>query len=282
MGRRVDDTKPEEDTMTNRLRNTTLASALVALIPATAAAQDSEWEFGLGIYGWFPDISGTTSFPVGEDRDILIPIDDVLDNLDFTFQGNFDARKGRWGIFTDVIYLDLGDQNENTREGTVGDMELPVDVTLGVGIDVKSLLWTTSAYYRVVDQGGTTLDVMAGVRYTDVEQNLGWTVTGNINNNPLPGRMGTAEVGEDLWDLIVGARGKWAFGTEERWFVPWYGDIGTGDSDFTWQVAAGVGYAFNWGEVAAVWRVLDYDLPTDAAIGDLEFSGPSVGVAFRW
>ena len=268
--------------MNNGLRKTALAGALAVLIPGTAAAQDSDWEFGLGIYGWFPDIDGTTSFPVGEDQDFTIPIGDVIDKLDFTFQGNFDARKGRWGLFTDVIYLDLGDQKENLREGLIGGAEIPADVTVDVGVDIKSLLWTTSAYYRFVDNGGTSVDGMAGVRYTDLEQRLDWTVSGNINNNPLPGRTGSAEVGDDLWDFIVGVRGQWAFGAGERWFVPWYGDMGTGDSDFTWQVAGGIGYAFDWGQVAAVWRVLDYDLPTEAAIGNLEFSGPAVGLSFRW
>jgi hypothetical protein len=266
-----------------KLLCTALTVGMASLVAAgPACAQDNEWEFGLGIYGWFPDISGRTSFPIGEDQDINVEIGDILDNLDFTFQGNFDARKGRWGLFTDAIYLDLGATQQNLREGTIGGSQIPTDLGLDVGVDVKSLLWTTSAYYRFVDQGGTTVDGMAGVRYTDVEQSLGWTVTGNIANNPLPGREGSAKVSQDFWDFIVGVRGKWAFGSEGRWYVPWYGDIGTGDSDFTWQAAAGVGYAFDWGEVAAVWRVLDYDLPTDSAIGDLEFSGPAVGIAFRW
>ena len=268
--------------MKSSMRKTALAGALAVIFPGIAAAQDSEWEFGLGVYGWFPDISGTTSFPIGEDEDFTVPIDDILDKLDFTFQGNFDARKGQWGVFTDFIYLDLGDQKQNVREGTIGGSQIPADVTLDAGVDIKSLVWTTSAYYRFVEQEGTTVDAMAGVRYTDMEQSLGWTVSGNIANNPLPGRTGSAKVSEDLWDFIVALRGHWALGDEGRWFVPWYGDIGTGDSDFTWQAAAGVGYAFDWGEVIGVWRVLDYDLPSDKAIGELEFSGPAIGLAFRW
>ena len=268
--------------MNNGLRKTALAGALAALIPGTATAQDSDWEFGLGIYGWFPDIDGTTSFPVGEDQDFTIPIGDVIDKLDFTFQGNFDARKGRWGLFTDVIYLDLGDQKENLREGLIGDAEIPADVTVDVGVDIKSLLWTTSAYYRFVDDGGTSVDGMAGVRYTDLEQSLGWTVSGNINNNPLPGRTGSAEVGDDLWDFIVGDRGQGAFGAGERWFVPWYGDMGTGDSDFTWQGYAGIGHQWRWGSLVLGYRYLDFDQGDDSEVRGLTMAGAELGVSFRF
>lgn len=59
-------------------------------------------------------------------------------------------------------------------------------------------------------------------------------------------------------------------------------DAGTGDSDLTWQAAAGLGYTFGWGDVAIIWRYLDYDLPSDAKVADMNFSGPEAGVIFRW
>ncbi len=64
--------------------------------------------------------------------------------------------------------------------------------------------------------------------------------------------------------------------------MPYYLDVGTGDSDFTWQGIVGMGYAFHWGEVAAAWRYLYYDLPSGKAINDMSFSGPEIGVTFRW
>ena len=64
--------------------------------------------------------------------------------------------------------------------------------------------------------------------------------------------------------------------------MPYYFDMGAGDSDFTWQGIAGLGYAFHWGEIAAVWRYLYYDLSSGSAINDMNFSGPAIGVTFRW
>jgi hypothetical protein len=40
--------------------------------------------------------------------------------------------------------------------------------------------------------------------------------------------------------------------------VPWYFDCGAGDSRYTWQVMAGAGYRFGWGDVSVAYRHLDY------------------------
>jgi len=66
------------------------------------------------------------------------------------------------------------------------------------------------------------------------------------------------------------------------WFVPYYVDVGTGASHFTWQGIAGIGYAFSWGELLGVWRYLDYDFKSGKTIKSLSLDGPAVGVAFRW
>jgi hypothetical protein len=47
-----------------------------------------------------------------------------------------------------------------------------------------------------------------------------------------------------------------AFKLSSAWFVPYYLDVGAGDSYLTWQALAGIGYKFKWGETAAFWRYL--------------------------
>jgi len=34
-----------------------------------------------------------------------------------------------------------------------------------------------------------------------------------------------------------------AFGESRKWFVPYYLDVGTGESDLTWQAMGGIGYS---------------------------------------
>ncbi len=75
---------------------------------------------------------------------------------------------------------------------------------------------------------------------------------------------------------------RFAVGQDNAWFIPYYLDVGTGGSDFTWQAVAGIAYAFNWGELVGAWRYLSYDLPSGKPIGEMEFSGPVVGATFRW
>jgi hypothetical protein len=266
-----------------------LVVLMMALLASTGAlaqqpASDTEsWQFGVSIYGWFPDIAGETSFTQpGGSSEFGIDIENILDNLEFTLMGTFDVRKGRWGILTDVIYMDVGNSQSGTREATIGRRELPVNATANVDLDLKSWIWTLTGYYRAIDQPGMTLDVVAGARYLDVEQKVNWNVTGNIGSIPVPDRTGAAEAGLTNWDALIGLRGRFAFGAKNAWFVPYYLDVGAGDSDLTWQGIAGLGYAFHWGEITAVWRYLYYDLPSDKAIKDMSFSGPGIGVKFRW
>lgn len=255
------------------------AFSLALLTAVDASAED--WGFSLGIYGYFPDLSGRTSFPTANPEGFEIGIDSILDNLDFTFQGNFDARNGRWGIMTDVIYLDIGNGRTQYTQGSVGDMSIPAEARASVDLDIKTLLWTTTAYYRLIDETDHSLDFMFGVRYADMEQTLTWNLEGSVGSIPLPARSGSSEIGEDFLDAIVGLRGHAAFG-DGGWFMPYYADIGTGDSDLTWQAALGVGYEFDWGELKAGWRYLSYDLPSDGAIEELEMSGPQLGARWRW
>ncbi len=266
-----------------------LVVLMMALLASTGAlaqqpASDTEsWQFGVSIYGWFPDIAGETSFTQpGGSSEFGIDIENILDNLEFTLMGTFDVRKGRWGILTDVIYMDVGNSQSGTREATIGRRELPVNATANIDLDLKSWIWTLTGYYRALDQPGMTLDVVAGARYLDVEQKVNWVVTGNVGSIAVPDRTGAAEAGLTNWDALIGLRGRFAFGAQNAWFVPYYLDVGAGDSDLTWQGIAGIGYAFRWCEVVAAWRYLYYDLPSGKAIKDMSFSGPAIGVTFRW
>jgi hypothetical protein len=266
-----------------------LAVLMMALLASTdALAQQpadktGSWQFGASIYGWFPDIAGQTAFTQpGGGNEFEIGIEDILDNLEFTLMGMFDVRKGRWGFLTDIIYMDVGNSKTGTREASIGGIQIPVDAAANVNLDLESWIWTITGYYRAVAQDGLTLDVVAGARYLDVEQTVNWEITGNVASIPAPDRSGAAKASLSNWDAVIGARGRFAFGAKKAWFVPYYLDVGAGDSDFTWQGLAGLGYAFRWIDVVAAWRYLYYDLPSGKAIKDMSFSGPAVGVTFRW
>lgn len=278
--------------MTTQTFRTRPAAAVLAalllpaatLLPVPAAAQPSEpWKFQASVFGWFPDIEARSRFSDATGRgDFEVDIGNIIENLEFTFQGSFDARSGRYGVLADVIYMSIGKTGSNTRGGSIGGIQVPVDAVAGTEFDMKSWIWTVAGYYRAIEQPGLTVDVVGGVRYTDVEQSLDWTLTGNVGAIPAPGRSGRGVASVAHWDAIVGVRGRTSLTADHSWFVPWYLDIGTGESDFTWQAMAGVGYAFKWGEAVAGWRYLAYDMPDSSRLVDINFSGPMVGASFRW
>jgi len=257
---------------------------IAAISPAIVAAQElsDQWKFRASIYGWLPDIGGSTTFPAGTGTSINVNADKIIDTLKFTFMGTFEAQKGRWGAFTDVIYLDVGGSKSQTRDLTVGNVTLPAGVTADAQLDIKAWVWTLAGTYRVVSDPGFTMDVLAGARLLDVEEKLGWQFSANLGGIAPPPRTGNSELKDNVWDGIIGVKGRFAFGADSEWYVPYYLDVGTGDSDLTWQGVAGIGYAFRWGELFAVWRYLDYNLKSGSKIEDVNFNGPAIGVAFRW
>jgi hypothetical protein len=227
-------------------------------------------------------MSGNLRYPVDTDgTSVSVDASQILDALKMTFMGSFDAHNGRWGVFTDVIYLDLGGEKSNTRDFSIGN-GLPADATANVSLDLKATVWTTAGLYRIVSNPAWTVDALAGARMLNVNPTLGWTITGNVDGIPQSERTGTRQSDETVWDGIIGARGRFAFGDRQQWIMPFYGDIGTGGSDLTYQLAGGIAYAFKWGEVVALWRYLDYKFKSDKNVENLTTNGPLFGVRFVW
>jgi hypothetical protein len=258
------------------------AVALGAPIAAQAQQSADDWKFRASVYGWLPSIGGSTTFPAGTGSSINVDASQIIDSLKFTFMGTFEAQKGQWGVFTDVIYLDVGGSKSGTRDINVDGHPLPIGVSADANLDLKSLIWTLAGTYRVVTDPGMTMDVLAGARLIDIKQSLGWQFTADLGDGTFPARSGNSEVKVDKTDGIVGVKGRLAFGDDKQWFVPYYADVGTGQTELTWQAVGGLGYAFKWGEVFAVWRYLDYKFKSDAKIQDVNFNGPALGVAFHW
>jgi hypothetical protein len=257
--------------------------ALASMLPLSATAQSvDDWKWQATVYGWFPTISGKTSFPAtGTGPNIDLDADTILDNLDFVFMGTLEAQRGRYGFFTDVVYLDLSGSKFGTRDATISRLEIPVGVDLNADLKFKGWLWTIAGTYGVIATPEHSMQVLAGARLINAEQKLNWQFNGNIGALPLAA-TGSSTVDESFWDAIIGVKGKLSFGTDRKWFVPYYLDIGTGESNFTWQGIVGIGYDFNWGAVTAAWRYLDYDFKSGKLVQDLNFSGPAIGVTFRW
>ena len=83
-----------------------------------------------------------------------------------------------------------------------------------------------------------------------------------------------------VWDAIVGIKGEVTL--NEKWYLPFYADIGTGDSDSTYNLFGGFGYRFSRVDLIAGWRYLRWNFDDNPALKNLYISGPLAGVKIRF
>lgn len=272
-----------ERILTSRVANAAMLLIACGAVSAPTLAQtsSSDWQFSAVVYLYLAELSGSATFPTGTTVDISVDPKQMVSSLNFAFMGAFEARKGSWGVFTDIMYLHASGSKSATRALSIGGVMIPANVTANADFDIKSTVWTLGGSYRVVGVPEATLDLVAGARGLFLKQHLSWQFSGDVGPLVGPGRQGSGDSNPTNWDGIVGAKGRWMFGDKHAWFVPYYLDVGTGDSQLTWQGITGLGYTFNsWGEVVGVWRYLDYRFSSHSA--SLTMSGPAIGVAFRW
>jgi len=262
-------------------------SILLLVTPAGAQvpqpAPDS-WQYSVTVYALLPTIDGAVSFPAaGGSTTFQLNTQDILDHLKMTFMGSFGANYGRWGFFTDALYMNLGESKSGFRDFTIGSgrLAVPVTTTADVTLGLRSWIVTAAGTYRLPSTPGLTADALFGTRYLYVSQEATWTITGSIGANPPASASGSAEAGVNNWDAIVGLKGEIGLGGNGRWALPFYLDVGTGQSHLTWQAIGGVTYRFDWGQLGAVYRYLDYHL-SSGGLQNLTVSGPMIGAVFRW
>jgi hypothetical protein len=265
------------------MKTPTLSKAIaLVLLPGVAAAQapsdSQEWDVRAAVYGYFPDIGGHTRFAAPAGGEIDIDNDDLVRNTERAGMAAVEAQKGRIGLFADVIYMDVGDELAGSPTLGQGALPLPPGVTADASLDIEATVFTIAANFRVVSNERNTFDAFAGIRSLTAEGTLDVTLSSPLG--PVAAAASTAE--GDGTDAIVGVKGKLSLGDTGRWFLPYYVDVGAGDSDRTSQAEFGIGRTTRFGEVFGTYRYLDYDLKNESLLSDLDLSGPAIGVSYHF
>ena len=267
--------------MNRKRHQSNTATALLALAMTSPIAAHAEeaggsmgWQHRLTVYGWFPSIEGTINYDLpGSGDSASSDASDYLDKLKMAFMGAYEGRRDEWSLKVDLIYLNFGNTDQNAISIPIG----PGQPQIQVAAKQDLIGWQLGLYggYSAVQTEDVTLDVMAGLRYLDIDLDARLDISG-----PLPPTIPSRELSESvgLWDGVVGVKGH--FDLNKNWYIPYHLDVGTGDSDLTWQALGGVGYRFDWGGVLLGYRYLYYDQGDSGVIQDLEFSGPVFGVNF--
>lgn len=247
---------------------------LFATVHSSSALENTtadEWQFGVEFYVFMPDIKAETT----SGNDIDISFHDILENLNMTFMGVLAARKNKWLFAVDGIYLDIEDDEKGSF-----NVPFPIGpgVTVGNDIDVEMKAWVVTPIvgYNVYESSNSRIDLVAGARYLWIEVDSEVKLYGPLETSK-------AKVTDDgeVWDGIVGARGLLEL--TEKWYATCFFDVGTGDTEFTWQVWAGLGYKFDKFNTVFGYRHIDWDFDDDdIAFKDLQVSGPYVGANFMF
>jgi hypothetical protein len=273
-------------------------SGLVMALPQAALAQtpSDDWSYSVMPYLWLPSLNGSLNYGPprsgGGSPSIDISGSKILEALDMAVMITGTARKGRWSIATDLMYLDMSSSDGKVRSVDLNPGSGPINISttsLNAGADVKlkGLIWTMAGGYAVINEPKSALDLIGGVRYLGLDTKTDWNLTATVTGTgPLGGtatfaRTGRVDQNENLWAAIVGARGHFKLG-DSNWFANYYVDAGGGSSVTTWQGAAGVGYTFKWGEVVLDYRYLHYGQSGDKLLDDLNFGGLGLGANIRF
>lgn len=264
----------------------------VALAIAAPQALAEDWKFSVTPYLWLPSLSGDSIFEFPDNGSRLaldISSKDILSNLDFALLVAADARKGRLSVFSDLIFMDLGNEKSAIKSvdfssggGAFGATAGSVNGTAKTS--VSAMVLTAGVGLNVGSNPAGSTDLFVGARYADLNVDVDWTLSASVSG-PGAGQTfpatGSVDASDSVLDALVGIRGRASLGG--NWFMPYYADVGAGDSDLTWQALVGVGYAYRWGDVVLAYRYLDYDFGKPvASLENLSLSGVALGAVFHF
>lgn len=226
--------------------------------------QPEGWEVLFTPYLWTSGLEGEVGSR-GRSAEVDLSLSDIVKNLDGALMLPIELRKGRWGLFSELILIKLSDQS-GTPGPLFGSVEVGADETL-----VQLL-----PFYRIIPQDPVALDVLAGGRLWHISAELDFT----------PGVLeGVIVDATERWiDPIIGVRTIAEIG--KRWRIHGYGDLGGFgiSSDFTWQLLGTIGYQIGGGTVLRFgYRHLDVDFENEenGFIFDTVTGGWILGVSIR-
>jgi hypothetical protein len=132
-----------------------------AMVPPTIT-DDDHWHFNIGMPGWFAFLSGDIGLH-GATSNVNVDFGQIITHVTGIASISADVRKGRWGVYGDLLYMSLS-------EGIYGDR-----LVKKANLTVDSYIADAEVYYRVWESPKGWLDLRAGARYTNSFTRLGLT-----------------------------------------------------------------------------------------------------------
>jgi hypothetical protein len=242
-------------------------------------------------YLWAPTVGGTFQFNIPhlprraggvQQFSAAVGPSTYLPKVNSAIMAAFDIRKGGIDLFGDYIYLNatVSSSATATLRGPLGKLQIPV--SLSTNARLRESIWEAAAGFTVARGHDANLDLFAGMREYPLSVSFGYNAI--IGRRRPIFRSGSIQTGAIAQDVIFGLRGRAFFG-DSHFFVPYYGDVGTGIGQLTnqtWQAYGGAGYAFNHGQTLVVlYRDLTYtSFAPVSHVQRLSMYGPLLGYTF--
>jgi opacity protein-like surface antigen len=243
----------------------TIPSLLIGARAAESATSD-DWRFAVDAY-IFMAAANTTTPGGGE---INLSFSEALKHLDMAFFGAFEANHGKWSLTTDAMYMKLG-------EKATGDILTPIGGTpTSKRLELSLWVLTGAAGCELVADPTWSMSVLAGVRYLPLDTTIKLTGPGVFGNPREYVTTGSIHA----LDGIVGVNGRAHL--TKNWYIPYYVDVGTGDTKFTWLAHTGVGYQFDKVSLSFDYRYVEWQFHDGESLDRFKLNGPSVGFRYQF
>jgi hypothetical protein len=261
--------------------------SLGALISGVALAEDvnmwdGQWHVDVTPYAWVPWMYTTVQLPPiagGGNPTQEVQPSQYLKHVKAGALLEGTVRKGDWGLWTDLVYLNLQASPTHVREIGIPGFPATLAVTRTIDTGIRAAIWTLAPSYTVMNNDVGTLDVMVGLRYTSVRVSLAYEFT--APPTPLM-RGGGFWPTSDSTDGLIGIKGALRLSHDGKWFLPYEADVADGNKNWQYNLMAGVGYRFHWGDVSLAVRNLTYNITDKPILEKVRMTGPVLGATFRW
>jgi hypothetical protein len=230
--------------------------------PQNTTAADDGWHFAVTPYLWFAGVSGAAG-AVGHDVGIHASPGDLLSHFDIGLMGLVEARKNRFVLPVDFLFIKL-----------TADKGVPLnDFVNSIQFKGTVVVLTPSAGYRIVDHEKVKVDALAGFRYWHMGQSL----------NAQPQLFNGFSRSQNWVDAVAG--GKIEMALSEKALVTIAGDAGGGGSDLDYQAVGALGYRLGKKAILQLgYRYLYvnyHNNPPASFLFDAHLSGAILGVTFN-
>ncbi|HXX08627.1 MAG TPA: hypothetical protein VEJ43_11245 [Pseudolabrys sp.] len=274
--------------------------------PISPAPVLSPWTYSATLYGWVPLLNGSTTVK-GRTTDVDVGYSQLGDLIRHSeipkdlleLAGYFEARNGRFSIFSDLVYLKVGLNGSMTRSRGVDALNASIGVSAGLKFEM--FIAELAAAYEVARWGatstpgsGTAIDVFAGARGWWQHADLDINAVGTVNIFDLTfSRAGvlTATKSVGWFDPLVGIRLRHQFAPGVNFVASGdVGGFGVG-SKFSWQALAALNYDFcvrnnvTWSGMVG-YKALFVDYSQGSGVNHYEYDmtmhGPIIGITARF